>query len=95
MRVLQLARQDVTHEGGEYHLTNLPAGRHTLVFEHLGYRREVRQVELVARQVLKLDVQLQASAIILPDIVVTGSARESLGDRAIRPASVVSGQELA
>jgi iron complex outermembrane receptor protein len=95
VRVLQLGRQDVTHDAGEYHLTNLPAGRHTLVFEHLGYRREVRQVELAARQVLKLDVELQASAIILPDIVVTGSARESLGDRAIRPASVVSGQELA
>jgi len=95
VRVLQLARQDVTHEGGEFHLRNLPAGRHTVIFEHLGYRREVRQVQLAARQTVQLIVELEASAIVLPDIVVTGAARETLGERAIRPASIVSGQDLA
>jgi iron complex outermembrane receptor protein len=95
VRVLGAARQDVTHEGGEFHLVNLPAGRHTILFERLGYRREVREVTLAPKQVLKLDVTMTSSAIALPGIVVTGTTRASLGDQTVRAATVVSGQELA
>ncbi|HUF51466.1 MAG TPA: TonB-dependent receptor [Longimicrobiales bacterium] len=95
VRVVALARQDVTHDGGEFHLTNLPAGRHTVVVERLGYRREVRDVQLAAGQSLTLRIAMQASAIELPGIVVTGTPRASLGDETVRPANVLSGQELA
>jgi iron complex outermembrane recepter protein len=94
VRVVGLARQDVTHEGGEFHLTNLPAGNYTILFERLGYRREVREVRLTAKQTVELHVQMSPSAIALPGIIVTGTTRASLGDRTVRPATVVSGQEL-
>jgi iron complex outermembrane recepter protein len=94
VRVVGLARQDVTHEGGEFHLTNLPAGRYTILFERLGYRREVRDVQLSAKQTVELNVQMSPSAIALPGLIVTGTTRATLGDRTVRPATVVSGQEL-
>jgi iron complex outermembrane receptor protein len=94
VRVVGIARQDVTHEGGEFHLVNLPAGRHTILFERLGYRREVREVQLAAKQTVQLRVSMSPSAISLPGIIVTGTTRASLGDRTVRPATVVSGQEL-
>lgn len=94
VRVVGSARQDVTHEGGEFHLVNLPAGGYTVLFERLGYRREVRQVVLTGRETVHLDVEMTSSAIELPGIVVTGTTRASLGDQTVRPANVMSGQEL-
>jgi iron complex outermembrane recepter protein len=94
VRVVGMSRQDVTHDRGEYHLVNLPPGRHTILFEHLGYRREVREVELLAGQRVQISVAMQQSAIALPSILVTGTTRASLADRTVRPATVVSGQEL-
>jgi iron complex outermembrane recepter protein len=95
VRVVGLARQDVTHENGEFHLLNLPAGRHTLLFERPGYRRETRVVEVERRQTVELQVEMRPSVIALPGIMVTGAARAGLGDQAVRPANVVAGQELA
>lgn len=95
VRIVGLARQDVTHDAGDFHLVNLPAGRHTVLFERIGYRREIRQVELAAGETHELRVELHASAIELPGLVVTGAARASLGEQAVRPANVMRGQELA
>ena len=94
VRVVGSARQDVTHEGGEFHLVSLPPGRYTVLFERLGYRREVRQVVIDDSEVVHLDVEMTSSAIELPGIVVTGTTRASLGDQTVRPADVMSGQEL-
>jgi iron complex outermembrane recepter protein len=95
VRVVGLGRQDVTHGNGEFHLFNLPAGRHTLHFERIGYRQEVRMVELAGRQTVTLRVEMRASALVLPGIVVTGTTQASLGEQAVRPVTVLSGQELA
>jgi iron complex outermembrane recepter protein len=95
VRIVGLGRQDVAHENGEFHLVNLPAGRHTVVFERIGYRQEVRIVELARRQVVELRVEMRPSALALPGIVVTGTAGARLGGEAVRPVNVVSGQELA
>jgi iron complex outermembrane recepter protein len=95
VRVVGIGRQDVTHEDGTFHLLNLPAGWHTVLFERLGYRREVRSVELTPRHHLELNVEMRPSAIELPGIVVTGSPQPILGEEAVRPATVLSGQDLA
>ncbi|HEX2168269.1 MAG TPA: TonB-dependent receptor [Longimicrobiales bacterium] len=94
VRVVGSSRQDVTHEGGEFHLVSLPAGEHTVLVERLGYRREVRELTLSAGETVHIEVEMTSSAIALPGIVVTGTTRESLGDMTVRPANVVSGQEL-
>lgn len=95
VRIVGLGRQDVTHEGGEFHLLNLPAGRHTVYFERIGYRQEVRTVQLARQETVVLDIEMRASALALPGIVVTGMAQAGLGDDAVRPVSVLAGQELA
>jgi iron complex outermembrane recepter protein len=95
VRVVGLGRQDITHEDGEFHLLNLPAGRHTILFERLGYRQEVRVVQLARRQVVTLRVELRASAIPLPGIIITGVAQPRLGEQSVRPSTVLSGQSLA
>jgi iron complex outermembrane recepter protein len=95
VRVVGLGRQDVAHGNGEFHLFNLPAGRHTVYFERIGYRQETRTVELARRQTVTLRVELHASALALPGIVVTGMAQASLGEDAVRPVNVLSGQELS
>jgi iron complex outermembrane recepter protein len=94
VRVVGSVRQDVTHEGGEFHLRNLPPGRHTVLVERLGYRREVREVTIAGIETVHLEIAMNSSAIELPGIVVTGTTRASLGDQTVRPANVVSGQEL-
>jgi iron complex outermembrane recepter protein len=95
VRVVGLGRQDVTHDGGEFHLINLPAGRYTVLFERLGYGRVVRELQLAAGQSVDLRIEMRPSAIELPGIVVTGTPRASLGEQTVRPARVVSGQDLA
>jgi iron complex outermembrane recepter protein len=95
VRVVGVGRQDITHENGEFHLLNLPAGRHTVLFERLGYRQEVRTVVLERRQVVTLRVAMRVSAIQLQGLVVTGTADPRLGDEAVRPTTVLSGQNLA
>jgi iron complex outermembrane receptor protein len=95
VRMVGHGRQDITHHNGEFHLLNLPAGRHSMYFERIGYRQEVRVVELAARQTVTLHVELRASALVLPGIFVTGTAHPGLGEDAVRPVNVMSGQELA
>lgn len=95
VRVVGLGRQDVTHAAGDFHLLNLPAGRHTVHFERIGYRQEVRTVVLERRQTVTLQVEMRASALTLPGIIVTGTAQAGLGGEAVRPVNVLSGQELA
>jgi iron complex outermembrane recepter protein len=95
VRVIGQGRQDVAHEHGEFHLLNLPAGRHTVYFERIGYRQEVRTVDIGPREVVVLRVNMRASALVLPGIVVTGTPQAALGDEAVRPVHVLSGQELA
>lgn len=94
VRVIGSSQQDVTHEQGEFHLLNLPGGHHTVLFERLGYRREIRRIDLDAGETVHFEVEMTSSAIELPGIVVTGTTRESLGDQTVRPANVMSGQEL-
>jgi iron complex outermembrane recepter protein len=95
VRIVGLGRQDVTHQHGDFHLLNLPAGRHTLLFERMGYRQEVRTVQLAQRETVTLQVEMRASALTLPGIVVTGTAQARLGEDAVRPVGVLAGQELA
>jgi iron complex outermembrane recepter protein len=94
VRIIELGRQDLTHPDGEFHLINLPAGRHTLLFERIGYRREVREVRADVGDVVQLHVAMRPSAIELPGLVVTGTVGARLGEEAVRPTTTLSGQEL-
>jgi TonB-dependent SusC/RagA subfamily outer membrane receptor len=56
---------------------NVPAGRHTLRVELIGYRGVRQQVTVVEGQATTVDVQLTEEAIALDEVVVTGTAGQA------------------
>lgn len=94
VRILELGRRELAHGDGAFHFDRIPAGRYTLVFEHVGYRRVTREIVLGPAKTVRVDVALEFSAIELPGLVVTGALGARLGEQALRATNVVSGQEL-
>ncbi|HUG40527.1 MAG TPA: TonB-dependent receptor [Longimicrobiales bacterium] len=94
VRLVELDRQDLTHDDGTFHLRRVPAGTYTLVVEHLGYRTERRQVRIDAGQYQRIAVRLQPSAIDLPGVIVTATMGTRTREESLRPTQVVSGRDL-
>lgn len=66
-----IGRVATTDEDGHFSLSELIPGRHDVVFTHLGYRRRSVSLEVEARHVVKLHVELAVDAIALDPIEVT------------------------
>ncbi len=95
VRLIELRRDDVTHEDGRFALRNVGAGTHTLVVQRLGYRSVTRQVVLQRDvQPAPLRVELQASPMQLEEVVVTGVVGPRRREDVLRLTTVVGGQEL-
>jgi hypothetical protein len=62
---------------GRYRIANVPAGAHSLVVLRLGYASSRRSVTVIAGQDLTVEFGLQASAVSLDQVVVTGTAGET------------------
>lgn len=61
---------------GEYVVSGIPEGTHTVIFSLIGYERETRtNVNIEAGKTTRLDVQLTPSEIVTEQIVVTASKR--------------------
>ncbi len=52
-------RQAVTDAGGTFQIPNLDAGRYLLTVRLQGFQDDVREVDVLARQVVRVDVRLQ------------------------------------
>ena len=69
---------------GTYTLGNVPAGTHTVSVQRIGFRAVEQTVTLGAGQTVQLNFQLEAQALVLDAIVVTGTAggsqRRALGN---------------
>ena len=74
-----LERSATTNSGGEYRLTDLPAGPLAVQFRAIGHQPAARTLRLAAGETLVLDVALHASAVSVSELVVTGTA--ATGDR--------------
>ena len=62
---------------GRYRIANVPAGAHSLVVLRLGYASLRRSSTVAAGQDQTIDFVLQASAVSLDQVVVTGTAGET------------------
>lgn len=62
---------------GRYRIANVPAGTHSVVVLRLGYASLRRSITVVAGQDQSIDFGLQASAVSLDQVVVTGTAGET------------------
>ncbi len=62
----------ITDVYGKYILTDLPAGRDTLVFSYVGYQRKIKVVDVQAGKSVEVNVILAPAQVGLHEIVVTG-----------------------
>ena len=83
----------VTHGDGSFHLTNIAPGSYTLRVERLGYRGRTIEVT-VGEEGEFLEIGLEVSPIALQGLVVTGTLSERGAAEALRPVSVMAGEEL-
>jgi len=67
----------ITSPDGRFRIANVPAGPHTVVILRLGYSSARRTVTVAAGQDASVEVALQASAVSLDQVVVTGTAGEA------------------
>ena len=62
---------------GRFRIANVPAGARTIVVLRLGYASVRRSVTVTAGQEASVEIALQASAVSLDQVVVTGTAGEA------------------
>src|SRR5678815_5750336 len=67
----------ITSPDGRFRIANVAAGPHTVVILRLGYSSARRTVTVAAGQDASVEVALQASAVSLDQVVVTGTAGEA------------------
>jgi len=94
VRIRGIARTDVTHAEGRFHLENVPAGRHTLDIQMLGYAPGEVVLELLPGERLQVQVVLRVSALTLTGIVVTGVGMERGIEESYRPTTVLAQEAL-
>ncbi|HEX6589192.1 MAG TPA: TonB-dependent receptor [Longimicrobiales bacterium] len=87
-------RHEVTHDDGEFHLTQLPPGRYTVTFERVGYASRAVEVALGVGQTVTLDVDMLAAPVEFEGLVVTATMGGRAADDALRPTSLVTGRDL-
>ena len=83
----------VTHGDGTFHLTGIAEGSYTLRADRLGYRGATIEVTMGDESVVVL-IELASSPIALQAMVVTATISERGAAEALRPVSVMAGDEL-
>ncbi|MEJ2501885.1 MAG: TonB-dependent receptor plug domain-containing protein, partial [Gemmatimonadota bacterium] len=94
VRLLEVDRQDYTHDDGTFHLYRVPEGRYTLIVEHLGYRTADVDVRLPRAVPGQLVVRLQSSALDLPGLLVTATMGARSRSEAHQLSQVLGGRDL-
>ncbi len=83
----------VTHGDGTFHLTGIAAGSYSLRVERLGYRSSTTEVA-VGDESAVVVIAMITSPIALQGMVVTSTLSERGAAEALRPVSVMAGDEL-
>jgi outer membrane receptor protein involved in Fe transport len=73
----QLRIGALTQANGRYLLVNVPAGRHRLMAERIGYGTETREITVTAGQATEVNFAMAQDALALDEIVVTGTAGQA------------------
>ncbi len=60
-----------TDEKGYYYISNIPAGDYVVLYSYLGYDSVEKNITIVGGKVLTLNIELNQSAIEVPELVVT------------------------
>ena len=86
--------EELSHADGSFHFNRVPAGRHQLRIERLGYATVTREVTVRAGEITVMDVALAASAIEVAPLLVTGTLTRRRADEMLSSSAVMHGQQL-
>lgn len=75
---------------GHFMLTNLPTGKHIVVFSMVGYETVEREVNIVAKQSVELKIELRESSQMLEQVVVSANKYETKQREAASIVNVIS-----
>jgi TonB-dependent starch-binding outer membrane protein SusC len=68
----ELARGAASDVDGNFRISNVPAGTYNMTASYIGYRTYRQTVTVTAGQVLTLEIRMQAGALGLEEVVVSG-----------------------
>ena len=91
--VIGTGTRAVTHGDGTFHLTGIADGSYSLRVDRLGYRGSTTEVT-VGDESAVVVIELVTSPIALQGMVVTATLTERGAAEALRPVSVMAGEEL-
>lgn len=94
VRIRALDRGRAANADGAFQFASVRPGRYTLGVSFLGYAPQEREVAVPAGDTVSVVIELVPSRLDLPDVVVTGTARERGASDVYQPTSVVAGEEL-
>jgi iron complex outermembrane recepter protein len=94
VRLLELRRSQTADADGRFRFRNVPDGVHTLVAERIGYAPASMEVSVQAGSATAVVLELRATALELPGVVVTGSGRARGAGEVYQPTSVLEGSAL-
>lgn len=83
-----------TSDSGRYRLARVPIGTLTLEVRRIGYEKATRVLTLTADQSLQADFELQPSARLLEQVVVTGMMTETARKAVPNAMQVISSHEI-
>ncbi len=85
----------ITDPGGNYTVSDIPAGTHTVEFARIGFGTEVREVTLADGQTLRLDLELREAAVAIEGLVAVGSrARPRTVTQSAVPIDAIASQDF-
>lgn len=92
VRIVEINRQDLTHDDGVFHLSRVPAGSYTLLIERLGHAP--REVPVSVPPTGPVTILLSQSALDLPGLLVTATLGARSRTEAHALSQVIGGREL-
>ncbi len=93
VRVVDRGISAVTGGDGSFRLLRIEPGTHALFIERLGYATQTLEVT-VEDEATEITVEMSTSPLDIRGFVVTGALSERGAAEALRPASVLAGQQL-
>lgn len=94
VRLRELERGQATGPDGGFRFEGVPARAYTLAVQFLGYLPAEQRVQVAPGETARVTLALESSALDLPGLVVTGTARERGVAETYQPTTVLSAREL-
>ncbi|HJU73799.1 MAG TPA: TonB-dependent receptor [Gemmatimonadaceae bacterium] len=94
VRIVELHREEITHEDGTFDHRGLRPATYTLQVQRLGYRLVTRRVAVRGGDTVQVRITMAPAAVTLAPSIVTGTLSERGGEQVLSPTASLSGAEL-